>query len=76
MGRVAEAIEDGRRALDLARETGIGGLEAMALASLSLAVWHDGDRDGALRLARQALAIAEEFAGSLQRGLARSSPGS
>ena len=69
--RVAEALEDGRRALDLAREVGIGGLEAMALASLSLAVWYDGDRDGALRLARQALAIAEEFAGSLQRGLSQ-----
>jgi predicted ATPase/DNA-binding CsgD family transcriptional regulator len=69
--RLAEAIEDGRRALDLARETGIGGLEATALASLSHAVWHDGDRDGALRLARQALAIAAEFAGSLQRGLSQ-----
>jgi DNA-binding CsgD family transcriptional regulator len=69
--RVAEALEDGRRALDLAREVGIGGLEAMALACLSLAVWYDGDRDGALRLARQALAIAEEFAGSLQRGLSQ-----
>ena len=43
----------------------------MALASLSLAVWYDGDRDGALRLARQALAISEEFAGSLQRGLSQ-----
>ena len=69
--RVAEALEDGRRALDLARQIGIGGLEAMALACLSLAVWYDGDRDGALRLARQALAIAEEFAGSLQRGLSQ-----
>jgi len=69
--RVAEALEEGRRALDLARQIGIGGLEAMALASLSLAVWYDGDRDGALRLARQALAIAEEFAGSLQRGLSQ-----
>jgi len=57
LGRVAEAIEDGRRALDLAREVGIGGLEATALASLSLAVWYGGDRDGGLRLARQALAI-------------------
>jgi predicted ATPase/DNA-binding CsgD family transcriptional regulator len=71
VGRVAEAIEDGRRALDLARQTGIGGLEATALACLSLAVWHDGDRDGALRLARQALQIAEEFAGSLERGLSQ-----
>jgi predicted ATPase/DNA-binding CsgD family transcriptional regulator len=71
LDRVAEALEDSRRALDLAREVGIGGLEAVALASLSLAVWYDGDRDGALRLARQALAIAEEFAGSLQRGLSQ-----
>ena len=69
--RVAEAIEDGHRALDLAREIRIGGLEATALASLSLAVWYDGDRDGALRLARQALAIAEEFSGALQRGLSQ-----
>jgi DNA-binding CsgD family transcriptional regulator/tetratricopeptide (TPR) repeat protein len=71
VARVAEALEEGRRALDLAREVGIGGLEAMALACLSLAVWYDGDRDGALRLARQALTIAEEFAGSLQRGLSQ-----
>ena len=54
VGRVAEALEDGRRALDLAREVGIGGLEAMALASLSLAVSYHGDRDGALRLGDQA----------------------
>ncbi len=71
VGRVAEAVEDGRRALDLAREIGIGGLEATALACLSVAVWYDGDRDGALRLARQALAIAEEFAGALQRSLSQ-----
>ena len=69
VNRVAEAIEDGRRALELARQTGIGGLEATALTCLSLAVWHDGDRDGALRLARQALQISEEFAGALERGL-------
>jgi predicted ATPase/DNA-binding CsgD family transcriptional regulator len=71
LGRVAEALEDSRRALDLARQTGIGGLEASALAALSLAVWYDDDRDGALRLAREALAISEEFAGSLQRGLSQ-----
>ena len=71
VGQMAEALEDGRRALDLARQTGIGGLEATALAGLSLAVWYDGDRDGALRLARQALATAAEFAGSLQRGLSQ-----
>ena len=71
MGRVAEAVEDGRRALDLARQTGLGGLEAMALACLSVAIWYDGDRDGALRLAHQAQRIADEFAGALQRGLSQ-----
>jgi predicted ATPase/DNA-binding CsgD family transcriptional regulator len=69
MGRVAEALEDGRRGLDLARQTGSGGLEAMALAFLSLASWHEGDRDGALRLARQAQQIADDYSGALQRGL-------
>jgi non-specific serine/threonine protein kinase len=69
--RVAEAIEDAGRALDLARQIGIGGLQATALASLSLAMWYDGDRDGALRLARQALHMSEEFAGALQRGLSQ-----
>ncbi len=69
MGRVAEAVEDGRRALDLARQTGSGGLEAMALAFLSLSTWYQGDRDGALRLARQAQQIADDYSGSLQRGL-------
>jgi predicted ATPase/DNA-binding CsgD family transcriptional regulator len=69
MGRMAEAVEDGRRGLDLARQTGSGGLEAMALAFLSLPTWYQGDRDGALRLARQAQQIADDYSGSLQRGL-------
>jgi predicted ATPase/DNA-binding CsgD family transcriptional regulator len=71
MGRVAEAVEDGRRALDLARETGIGGLEAMALARLSQAIRDDGDLDGALRLVRQVQQIAEEYSGRLDRGLSQ-----
>jgi predicted ATPase/DNA-binding CsgD family transcriptional regulator len=71
VGRVAEAIEDGRRSLELARRISLGGLEATALSCLSLAVWHDGDREGALRLARQALQISEEFAGALERGLSQ-----
>ena len=41
MGRFTEAVEDGRRGLDLARQTGVGGMEAMALACLSIAIWHD-----------------------------------
>ena len=69
MGRIAEAIEDGRRGLDLARRTGIGGLEATALTCLSLAIWHDGDLDGAQQLARQAQRMEAEYAGALQRSL-------
>jgi predicted ATPase/DNA-binding CsgD family transcriptional regulator len=69
MGRAAEAVEDGRRGLDLARQTGSGGLEAMALAFLSVATKNRGDPDGALRLARQAQQIADDYSGSLQRGL-------
>jgi len=68
MGRIAEAVGDGRRALCLAEGAG-GGVEAMALASLSLAVCQDGDADGALRLARQAQRIADGYAGVLQRGV-------
>jgi len=71
MRRVAEAVEDGRRMLDLARQTGSGGLEAMALGCLSLATWKDGDLDGALRLARQAQQIADEHSGGLDRGLSQ-----
>jgi len=68
MGRIAEAVADGRRALCLAEGAG-GGLEAMALASLSLAVCQEGDGEGALRLARRAQRIADGYAGVLQRGL-------
>jgi DNA-binding CsgD family transcriptional regulator/tetratricopeptide (TPR) repeat protein len=68
-GRVAEAAEDSRRALAVAEASGYQGLEAVALASLSIAAWYSGDRDGALQLARRAQRIPEEFAGSLQRGL-------
>jgi DNA-binding CsgD family transcriptional regulator len=71
MGRVAEAVDEGRRALDLARETGLPGLEALALACLSVATWHGGDRDGAFRLARQAQQLPGDVAGALQRGLSQ-----
>jgi predicted ATPase/DNA-binding CsgD family transcriptional regulator len=71
MGRVAEAVQDARRTLDLARQTGLGGLEAMGLGCLSVAVWKDGDREGALRLARQAQQIADEYSGGLDRGLSQ-----
>jgi DNA-binding CsgD family transcriptional regulator len=71
MGRNAEAASDGRRALELARETGLPGLEALALACLSAAAWHGGDRDGALRLARSAQQLPGDVAGALQRGVSQ-----
>jgi predicted ATPase/DNA-binding CsgD family transcriptional regulator len=71
MDRIAEALEDARRTLDLARRSGYGGLEAMALACLSMVIWKDGDWDGALGLARQAQEIADEYAGGLDRGLSQ-----
>ena len=69
MGRVAEAVDDARRALAVARQVGSQGLEAVALACLGVASWQAGDRDGALRLVREAQAIPDEFAGGLYRGL-------
>jgi DNA-binding CsgD family transcriptional regulator len=69
VGRVAESAEDGSRALDLARESGLRGLEAMAMACLSIIARYNGDRDAALKLAREALEITDEFAGGLQRAL-------
>ena len=69
MGRVAEAVDDSRRALELARETGLPGPEALALACLSVVTWHGGDRDGAFRLARQAQQLPGDVAGAVQRGL-------
>ena len=68
-GRVAEAADDARRALAVAREIGSQGLEAVGLACLAIASWQAGDRDGALRLVRQAQALPGEFAGGLDRGL-------
>jgi predicted ATPase/DNA-binding CsgD family transcriptional regulator len=68
-GRIEEGAEDGRRALDLAKESDSRGLEAMGMACLSVIARYNGDRDTALGLAREALEITDEFAGGLQRGL-------
>jgi predicted ATPase/DNA-binding CsgD family transcriptional regulator len=68
-GRTAEAVDDGRRALELARQTGLPGLEALALTCLSVAAWRGGDRDGALRLASRAQQLPGDVAGALQRGV-------
>ena len=69
VGRVAEAVDDARRALAVARQAGFQGLEATALTCLGAAAWQAGDRDGALRLVREAQGIPDEIAGGLYRAL-------
>jgi predicted ATPase/DNA-binding CsgD family transcriptional regulator len=71
LDRVAEAVDDGRRALALARQTGLPGTEALALACLSVATWRGGDRDAAFRLARQAQQLPGDVSGGLQRVLSQ-----
>jgi non-specific serine/threonine protein kinase len=58
MGRIAEAADDARRSLALAREGDQPIAEALALAVLGLVACVAGDRDGAVQLARQAEQIA------------------
>jgi predicted ATPase/DNA-binding CsgD family transcriptional regulator len=69
LSRGDEAAADGRRSLDLFREVGSTGGEAMALACLSMAAWLDGDRDHAIQLAHQAQQIPGEIPGSMARAL-------
>jgi predicted ATPase/DNA-binding CsgD family transcriptional regulator len=67
LGRVAEAAEDGRRALALARELGYPAREALALTDLSIAAERAGNLDGAVRLARQAGQITADIPGWIAR---------
>ena len=53
LGRLAEAVDDGRRALDLAREVDYPAGEALALEQLAITALYTDDRDSALQLARQ-----------------------
>jgi DNA-binding CsgD family transcriptional regulator/tetratricopeptide (TPR) repeat protein len=71
LGRVAEALDDARQALAVARQAGSQGLAASALTCLGAATWQAGDRDGALRLAREAQGIPDEFAGGLYRAISQ-----
>ncbi|HYB15085.1 MAG TPA: LuxR C-terminal-related transcriptional regulator [Streptosporangiaceae bacterium] len=54
MGHVAEAADDARRALALARELGDPAREAVALDRLAVAVFRVGDLHSAVQLAMQA----------------------
>ena len=69
LDRVPEAAGDARASLAMAEQAGLPGLEATALAGLSMTAWYSGDRDGAIRLAHQAQRIPDEFAGALHRAL-------
>ena len=67
LGRVAEAADDGRRALALAREIGYPAGELRALVALSLAAERAGDLGSAVQLARQAAQITQGIPGSMAR---------
>ncbi len=67
MGRIAEAADDARRSLALARDGDRLVDEALALAVLSLVACVGGDRAGAVQLARQAERIAAGLHGPSAR---------
>jgi predicted ATPase/DNA-binding CsgD family transcriptional regulator len=67
MGRIAEAAEDARRSVALAREGDHPVAEARALAVLGLVACAAGDRVGAVQLARQAEQIAVGRHGPMAR---------
>ena len=67
LGRVAEATDDGRRALAVAREIGYPAGEVHALGILSFAASAGDDHGGAALLARQAAQITAGIPGSIVR---------
>jgi non-specific serine/threonine protein kinase len=67
MGRIAEAADDARRALALARTGDHPVTEALALAVLSLVACVGGDRVGAVQLAAQAERVSAGLHGPTAR---------
>jgi predicted ATPase/DNA-binding CsgD family transcriptional regulator len=67
MGRFAEAADDGRVSLAVAREVGYSAGEALAIAALSIVAQFADDRDGAIQLARQAEQIPADVPGTRAR---------
>jgi non-specific serine/threonine protein kinase len=67
MGRAAEAADQARRALAVARDIGYRTGEVLALGVLSFAVADAGDLDGAVQLARQAAQITARVPGQTVR---------
>jgi predicted ATPase/class 3 adenylate cyclase/DNA-binding CsgD family transcriptional regulator len=67
LGQVAEAIEEGRRSLAMAREAGYPAAEVRALLNLSIATNYAGDAGGAVQLARQAGQVPGDIPGWVAR---------
>jgi predicted ATPase/class 3 adenylate cyclase/DNA-binding CsgD family transcriptional regulator len=68
-GQLAEASEETRRALAMARTLGYPAGEALALGNMAIAAKNGGDHDAALQLVRQ----VEQIPGDLPGWLARAS---
>jgi DNA-binding CsgD family transcriptional regulator len=71
LGRIAEAAEDGRRSLALARELGYPAGEVQALVGLSAAAEYAGDLGGAVQLIRQVEQITADVSGWMARTYSR-----
>jgi non-specific serine/threonine protein kinase len=67
MGRIAEAVDDGRRALYLSRDCGYPAGEVQALVYLAVAAYFVGDLDLAVELAGQAEQVPADLPGQLAR---------
>jgi predicted ATPase/DNA-binding CsgD family transcriptional regulator len=67
LGRIAEAADDVRRSVALARDGGDPVAEPLALAILSLVACVSGDRAGAVQVARQAERISADLHGPVVR---------
>jgi DNA-binding CsgD family transcriptional regulator len=67
MGRIAEAVDDGRRALHLSRDCGYPAGEVQALVYLAVAAYFVGDLDQAVELAGQAEQVPADLPGQLAR---------
>ena len=67
LGRLAEAVDDGRRALAVARQLGYPAGEALALERLGIAAYYSGDLDRSVRLARQTEQIPADIPGWIAR---------
>jgi predicted ATPase/class 3 adenylate cyclase/DNA-binding CsgD family transcriptional regulator len=67
LGRRAEAVGNGRRAVGLARQLGYPSGERLAMFGLTQAAFDAGDLHGALELARQAEQIPADIPGRMAR---------